>query len=121
VSATELERTPEVATASAAYGRGLPDIWKTPPGLAGWLSTVDYKEIGKRYIVTVFAFLLLGGVEALVMRVQLAQPNERLLTPAFGRRWNQSPAVARSLMKQRYRRCYHACHRKAAIPRGRGC
>ena len=49
--------------------------------MLGWLSTVDHKEYGKRYIVTAFAFLLLGGIEALVMRIQLAGPNKSLLTP----------------------------------------
>ena len=35
--------------------------WKTPKTLYGELSTVDHKKIGKRYLVTAFAFLLLGG------------------------------------------------------------
>ncbi len=55
--------------------------WKGEPGLLGWLSTVDHKEYGKRYIATAFIFLLLGGVEALVMRLQLAGPNKTLLSP----------------------------------------
>ncbi len=50
-------------------------------GITGWFSTVDHKVIGIRYIVTAFAFLILGGLEALIMRVQLAQPNGKLLTP----------------------------------------
>jgi cytochrome c oxidase subunit I+III len=56
-------------------------IWATEPGVIGWLATVDHKEIGIRYLVTAFAFLILGGIEALVMRVQLAQPEQHLLTP----------------------------------------
>ena len=35
---------------------------------------VDHKEIGIRYIVTAFAFLIVGGLEALIMRLQLARP-----------------------------------------------
>jgi hypothetical protein len=31
------------------------------PGLWGWLCTTDHKEIGRRYLVTAFIFLLLGG------------------------------------------------------------
>ena len=50
-------------------------------GLLGWISTVDHKEIGISYIVTAFAFLIAGGLEALVLRVQLARPNQALLTP----------------------------------------
>src|SRR5690349_10874826 len=61
--------------------RRLQSIWERPSGLIGWLSTVDHKEIGKRYLVTAFIFLTLGGVEALTMRVQLAHSNLHVLTP----------------------------------------
>jgi cytochrome c oxidase subunit 1 len=44
-------------------------------GLASWLTTVDHKRIGILYGVTAFVFFLLGGIEALLIRVQLAQPN----------------------------------------------
>ena len=76
-------RAPAIATdsyRSAAAGT-LEGIWRTQPGFAGSLSSVDHKEIGIRYIVTAFAFLLLGGVEALVMRAQLARPNQQILSP----------------------------------------
>ena len=56
-------------------------MWETPPGLRGWLSTVDHKEIGLRYLVTAFVFLFAGGIEALLMRLQLAGPDQHLLTP----------------------------------------
>lgn len=62
-------------------GPRLQKIWETEPGLRGVFSTVDHKEIGLRYIVTAFAFLILGGVEALVLRVQLARPDQTLLSP----------------------------------------
>ena len=55
--------------------------WETGPGFIGWLGSVDHKEIGKRYLVTAFLFLLVGGLEALVIRVQLARPDQTLLTP----------------------------------------
>ena len=42
---------------------------------------VDHKEIGIRYIVTAFAFLIAGGVEALIFRLQLSWSNVHLLTP----------------------------------------
>ncbi len=45
------------------------------------LTSVDHKTIGKRYLVTAFLFLLIGGLEAAVMRAQLAQPDQSLLTP----------------------------------------
>jgi cytochrome c oxidase subunit I len=59
----------------------LEKIWRTKPGLFGWLASVDHKEIGKRYLVTAFAFLAAGGIEALWMRTQLARPNQQLVTP----------------------------------------
>ena len=59
----------------------LEDIWKETPGVRGWFSTVDHKVIGIRYMITAFVFLLVGGLEALTMRVQLAQPDARVLTP----------------------------------------
>ena len=61
--------------------RRLFDIWETAPGLYGWLATVDHKEIGIRYLCTAFFFLIVGGVEALTMRIQLAQPGLKLLSP----------------------------------------
>jgi cytochrome c oxidase subunit I+III len=65
-----------------ALDRNLAALWETRPGVIGWLSSVDHKEIGKRYLVTALLFLLIGGLEALVMRAQLARPNQTLLTPA---------------------------------------
>ena len=59
----------------------LHELWETRPGWRGWLSTVDHKTIGLRYLVTAFLFLLIGGIEALIMRVQLARPNAAVLTP----------------------------------------
>ncbi|MEO6829365.1 MAG: cbb3-type cytochrome c oxidase subunit I, partial [Acidobacteriaceae bacterium] len=56
-------------------------LWQTEPGIYGWITSVDHKSIGIRYLITSFAFLVIGGLEALVMRVQLAQPGQRLLTP----------------------------------------
>jgi cytochrome c oxidase subunit 1/cytochrome c oxidase subunit I+III len=79
----DYERAPSVAGegAHAALAEKLNKLWKARPGIAGWLSTVDHKEIGIRYIITAFAFLVAGGVEALIFRMQLAGPNLHLLTP----------------------------------------
>jgi cytochrome c oxidase subunit I len=57
----------------------LEQTWKRPPGFIGWLATVDHKEIGRRYIVTALIFLALGGVLALIMRLQLARPDNNLV------------------------------------------
>ena len=83
MTAAEYDRVPQVVGADyeSPVARSLERIWATKPGLLGWISTVDHKEIGIRYIVTAFVFLIAGGLEALTLRVQLARPNQALLTP----------------------------------------
>ena len=83
MTAAEYDRVPQVVGADydSPVARSLERIWHTKPGLFGWISTVDHKEIGLRYIVTAFVFLIAGGLEALTLRVQLARPNQALLTP----------------------------------------
>ena len=46
-------------------------------GIWSWLATVDHKRIGIMYGVTSFLFFLVGGIEALLIRVQLARARER--------------------------------------------
>jgi cytochrome c oxidase subunit 1 len=55
--------------------------WSRPPGFIGWLSSVDHKDIGRRYIVTALVFLALAGLLAVAMRVQLARPNSNIIGP----------------------------------------
>jgi cytochrome c oxidase subunit I len=76
-------RVPEVGSApiGSAAEIHLAHLWESAPGWRGWLSTVDHKAIGLRYLVTAFIFLLMGGIEALIMRLQLARPDQTLLTP----------------------------------------
>ncbi len=50
-------------------------------GWTSWITTTDHKRIGIMYMVTTFVFFCLGGVEALIMRVQLGAPNNTLVTP----------------------------------------
>jgi cytochrome c oxidase subunit I len=78
---SDFTRQPSTAEDSPALRRRLDRMWQTAPGLYGWLATVDHKEIGIRYIITAFAFLILGGIEALVFRLQLSWSNLHLLTP----------------------------------------
>jgi cytochrome c oxidase subunit 1 len=51
-----------------------------PPGIIGWLATVDHKEIGRRYLITALIFFVLAGVLALIMRMQLARPDNNLVS-----------------------------------------
>src|SRR5256886_1074243 len=59
----------------------LANTWGTPRGPLGWLTSVDHKSVGLRFIGTALFFLALGGVLALTMRTQLARPETHLLTP----------------------------------------
>ena len=65
---------------SPAPTERLQRAWETPSGLRGVLTTVDHKTIGVRYLVTAFAFLCLGGLEAAAMRAQLAWAGQHMLT-----------------------------------------
>ncbi len=64
-------------------------------GLAGWLTTVDHKKIATLYIVSTFVFFLLGGIAALMVRLQLALPEAGLLTPGL---YNQTFTIHASVM-----------------------
>src|SRR3954454_16427704 len=55
--------------------------WGTGSTLFQRLSTVDHKIIGRRYIITAFVFLCLGGLSAVAMRLQLARPEAKILGP----------------------------------------
>ncbi|RZU35261.1 cbb3-type cytochrome c oxidase subunit I [Edaphobacter modestus] len=46
-----------------------------------WLTTVDHKRIGLMYIVYALIFLVIGGIEAMLMRIQLAVPNNHFVSP----------------------------------------
>jgi len=50
-------------------------------GWTSWLTTTDHKRIGIMYMVTTFVFFCLGGVEALMIRLQLGAPENTLVTP----------------------------------------
>jgi len=59
----------------------LEQVWEARPGLLGWLTTVDHKRIGLLYFFTTLAFFAAGGLEALLVRTQLARPNAHVLPP----------------------------------------
>ncbi|HEX4576095.1 MAG TPA: cbb3-type cytochrome c oxidase subunit I, partial [Edaphobacter sp.] len=46
-----------------------------------WVSTVDHKKIGLMYIMYALLFLLIGGFEAVLIRIQLAVPNNHFVSP----------------------------------------
>jgi len=48
---------------------------------SSWFTTTDHKKIGIMYMVTTFAFFLVGGAEAMMIRLQLGVANNSLITP----------------------------------------
>jgi cytochrome c oxidase subunit I len=53
---------------------------KATHGFWSWITTVDHKKIGILYGYTAFAFFILGGLEALVIRAQLATPEGQVVS-----------------------------------------
>jgi len=49
-------------------------------GVWGWVTTVDHKKIGVLYGVTAFSFFLVGGAEAMIMRMQLARAGQDVVS-----------------------------------------
>jgi cytochrome c oxidase subunit 1 len=64
---------------SAAHA--LAHTWKDKPGFIGWLTTIDHKRIGLRFVVTAFVFFIAAGALAAIMRTQLAFPDNHLVGP----------------------------------------
>ena len=64
----------------------LTETWADKPGIVGWISSVDHKSIGRRYLVTALVFLALGGVLAALMRLQLSGAEREIIGPD---RYNQ--------------------------------
>jgi cytochrome c oxidase subunit I+III len=57
----------------------LEHTWARPRGIIGWLTTTNHKDIGLRFIFTAFIFFLLAGALAMLMRIQLARPENHFL------------------------------------------
>jgi len=53
---------------------------RSTTGFWSWVTTVDHKRIGILYGITAFAFFLIGGSEALLIRLQLAQPEQEVVS-----------------------------------------
>ncbi|HEV3383357.1 MAG TPA: hypothetical protein VG097_01010, partial [Gemmata sp.] len=49
--------------------------------LHDWVVTVDHKKLGILYILYALVFLLIGGIEATIVRVQLMVPNNHFVSP----------------------------------------
>jgi cytochrome c oxidase subunit I+III len=76
---TEAARTPAVSRPSGDHP--FVRVWEQPPGLLGWLREINNIPIATRYMATAFLFFLAGGVQALLMRIQLGTPENTFLDP----------------------------------------
>ncbi len=65
----------------AEGGRGWLRRPSATTGFWSWITTVDHKRIGILYGFTAFVFFLIGGSEALLIRIQLARPDQQILDP----------------------------------------
>jgi cytochrome c oxidase subunit I+III len=54
-------------------------VWSAPPGLLGWLREINNIPIATRYMATAFVFFLAGGIQALLLRIQLGTPENTFL------------------------------------------
>jgi cytochrome c oxidase subunit I+III len=55
--------------------------WRVPRGFVGWFMVADHRSIGIRYLITAFVFFTIAGVMAALMRLQLAFPEARFISP----------------------------------------
>ena len=50
-------------------------------GLIAWISSVDHKQIGIMYLFATAFFFLAGGIEAMMIRIQLMRPENSFISP----------------------------------------
>jgi cytochrome c oxidase subunit 1 len=67
---------PARPTIHATYEPGKSGVWS-------WLTTVDHKRIGMLYLMTALSFFIVGGLEALIIRIQLQAPNQHVVSAEF--------------------------------------
>ena len=80
---SEATRLRDGPGAGAHVLQALADTWRDPPGWRGMLAAIDHKTIARRFIVATFVFFFLGGLLALLMRLQLARPQLHIVSPEF--------------------------------------
>ena len=77
--ATVLDKAPLAPITERPVDAGLFQRPRTTSGWVSWLTSIDHKRVGTLYGVTAFTFFIIGGLEALLIRLQLAQPNGKIL------------------------------------------
>src|SRR3954468_23036358 len=69
-----------MATTATAPSYASVESYHGESGLWSWLTTVDHKRIGTLYLFTSLFFFVVGGLEAALIRAQLAGPNKHLVS-----------------------------------------
>ena len=69
-----------MATGTTTYPQPSP-LAVPQGGIWDWVTTTDHKKIGILYILTTIVFFIFGGIEAMLIRIQLAVPQNTFLTP----------------------------------------
>ncbi|MDQ7263746.1 cytochrome c oxidase subunit I [Paracoccus sp. PS-1] len=75
--------------------RELDRVWGRPPGLRGFLSSVNHSELGLRFMIAAFVFFAVAGMLAMLIRTQLATPGGAFLDTAH---YNQIFTMHGSIM-----------------------
>jgi cytochrome c oxidase subunit I+III len=81
MSIAEVEELPDPPDPDTEERLALEKSWALSSGFFGWFMEVSHTAIGRRYIVTAMILFALGGIEALLMRIQLARPENGFLDP----------------------------------------
>jgi cytochrome c oxidase subunit I+III len=74
------QTAPAPRTQALRLHRALTEIWDTPPGIPR-LAAVNHTIVGRRFIFTALAFFAIGGILAMLIRTQLAVPQNDFLGP----------------------------------------
>lgn len=67
-------------TVKKSFWQALPKP-KAETGFWSWVTTVDHKRIGIMYFWTSLVFFIIGGIEAMLLRIQLAGPDQSIIPP----------------------------------------
>ncbi len=78
---TLISEPPSGAATAAPVRPGRPQPTSKGRLVVSWLSSTDHKVIGYMYLIASFAFFLLAGLMAMIMRAELARPGLQFVTP----------------------------------------
>ena len=72
-----------MAAQPKALGFEYPNYLQEPRGIWSWITTVDHKRVAILYGVSALFFMMVGGLEAMLVRAQLMVPNNHLISAAI--------------------------------------